>query len=179
MKKIIFIYLLLLLGMTNLQAQFEKSNYIIGGSTRLSADIFSMTAENLNLAIYPQFGIFINKYFVVGAKPYLAIELSTTGDGAEKSDKYYYGIIPFSRFYWGNSNYYKFFSQVEIGILGEKIKSSESINYDLNPYGSAGIGISYLINKCVGLEPILDINSVYGLGLKIGFQVYINRIKTE
>lgn len=173
MRKLIQTTFLLLFSFSSLYAQIEKSDFIVGGTAKLNADIFSISGDDFRLGLYPQLGVFLKDNFALGGKLHLTYKFTSETRGTEKDNEFYYGIIPFVRYYFNQKNNRRLFVEADLGLLGEITETAESWQYDFLPYGAAGFGISYRISNCIGLEPILVLNSLYGLAINAGFQIYL------
>ena len=156
-------------------AQTEKRNYLVGGTARMHADIFSISSHDFRFGLYPQFGVFVKDNFALGGKLSFLYENWINGSTDERQNEFYYGLEPFARYYFKKKNNRRFFLEGELGLLGEYAKHAETVteNYVM-PYGSVNFGLSYMVSESVGLEPMVVLSS-FGLGLNVGFQVYIDR----
>ena len=126
--------------------------------------------------MYPQFGVFVKDNFALGGKLSFLYENSINGSTDERQNEFYYGLVPFARYYFNHNGNRRLFVEAELGVLGEYAKHAETVteNYVM-PYGSVNFGLSYMVSESVGLEPMVVVNSLYGMGLNVGFQVYIDR----
>ncbi|EHO12344.1 porin family protein [Myroides odoratimimus] len=192
MKKVIFITMLVLFSITNLNAQIKvdvpklsekvgktpikKDNWIVGGA--LGSTGYSFEEESFNINITPRAGYFISDGIAVG------LELGTGLQTVKGGDNFWnYKVMPFVRYYFpeGASETGRFFGQGAIGVSGSDIggKSDTSFAFNVNA------GYSHFVSRNVALEAIFGYNysksnqssasTHNGLGISFGFQIFLGK----
>jgi hypothetical protein len=168
MKKLIAVALLIFI-ITNVNAQTEKQDWMVGGSIRLNT-----SKNNTEVAFEPTAGIFVINNLAVGAN--LLIDYSKTGNTKVTN----FGMGPFARYYFTEANVRPMFHG-SITYLGNKVKvpGNSSSNTGVNFFIGGGMAIF------LGDQASLDILAGYdftkykdfhgsgGFSLTIGFQVYL------
>ena len=197
----IFFYM----GTNALEAQnFERGDIMFGtdlGSGLVNSQTDGLFGLNVglndgagfNVGISPKLGFFLNENFLVGAAINLGFSKSSEDDEGESIETFGYGLQGFVRYYItandvgadGLSPRSIFFFENNLGMSGL------SINDGPSTIGFAfgfGPGLAYFITENVALEATLKYNGLLGkrtddfqnsIGLNIGFQIVLDRAKTE
>jgi len=179
MKKIITIcsIALLLLG-TNVKAQLQQGNFLVGGDIanfRLGLNKGGLFDINLS----PKLAFFVQNNFALGA--YVNFELITSKGGGTNID---YGVGALARYYLSNANIdvlgrSRLFFEGTVGINGTNPSSGDNTN----GLGlSIGPGLAHFITSNVAIEGLVKYQGIVGFGsrttsselvLGIGLQVYL------
>lgn len=170
MKKLFFSNLLVfVLVSVSLFGQTEKGSVLLGGSANLTTELKNNSGFHIN--INPKAGLFLAKNFAFGTS--LPSGFSTNN----YSNRYYLGVSPFARYYFGQKKA-KPFLEGEFGYYYTHIYDKATIEKSKysygRTYGSFGLGLAYFINEHIGLETLLNYSSQYrGVNLNLGFQIYL------
>lgn len=135
-------------------AQVEKGRYTIGGNVDISGTRTG-DARTFNMAIAPEFGVFVVKGFAVGArysfgvsgsrvfnaqkKEYVITTTYTTNIGPRL--KYYYGKKQLKGFIMGHGGY-SVFTRVRKG----DIQNRNGVTF------GAALGMAYFLNSHIAIE---------------------------
>ena len=167
----------LLAGITTVNAQLYKGDWMVGGQLALS------TGKNLtNINVAPSAGLFIIDRLAVGAK----VEFDYT---KVKDDKLTTtNIGPFARYY---------FSKKDVRVASEKTNTQGFFKSSIRPFAEASVGftnskqdgeasvsatdffigpgLSYFFSQQVTLDALIGYHSAGsgGVGFKVGFQVFL------
>lgn len=154
----------------------QQGNWIVGGS--LGSTGFNFSTETFNLTLEPSAGYFITERIALGAQAILGL---TAYDGGTNFN---YGLAPFIRYYFpeGASPTGRWFGEGKIGFAGSDYEGSVADEPISLLVGVRG-GYAHFIARNVALEASLgytyskaDINassSTSGLGISLGFQIYL------
>jgi hypothetical protein len=162
MKKLLLITLIAFVTTSDLRAQTEKGNVMVGGEVLLLAQ-----SGNTTFSASPNIGYFFLNDFAGGAELNLI-----TGGGYTN-----WGIGPYLRGYFAGNPTGKLFAQLGLALTGSSYGSGTS-------QSSAGLsgrlGYAAFLNKHVALEfagRILtggkNVKAIYGLGA--GFQIHLGK----
>lgn len=154
----------------------HRGNWMVGGS--LGSTGFNFSSETYQLSLEPSAGYFISDRIALGAQAIIGL---TAYDGGTNFN---YGLAPFARYYFpeGASPSGRWFGEAKVGFAGSSYEGSmedEPISVLLGIRG----GYSHFIARNVALETSLgytyskaDVNassSTSGLGITLGFQIYL------
>lgn len=154
----------------------QQGNWMVGGS--LGSTGFNFSTETYNLTLEPSAGYFITERIALGAQAIVGL---TAYDGGSAFN---YGLTPFVRYYFpeGASPTGRWFGEAKVGFAGSDYEDNiedEPISVLLGIRG----GYSHFVARNVALEASLgytyskaDINassSTSGLGITLGFQIYL------
>jgi len=163
MKNVFFSLVILLSFLnTELIAQTEKGNWLLGGSGSFNRNKYSS-----QLQLNPKVGYFIVKNLAVG------LDLSYFRLQSVFKDKAYemIGVGTFLRYYFLGNERGKFFTEASYSV-SKYISENTWTNYY-----NAGLGYSYFINKNVALEIGANIgqgkNTPLQFGFNFGFQIHL------
>lgn len=170
MIKAVATFLFSLYFISNADAQTGKGDWLIGGILELNTAKNSSTFE-----FSPNAGYFIIDNLAIGAK--LIYSYDKLGDLKINS----FGVGPFVRYYFTESNIKPFFAG-DFDFQNQKISTGfgssteNAFNYFL------GGGAAIFINENVAVEGLIGYRHTKvkeeegngGLNLRVGFQVYIN-----
>lgn len=150
----------------------QAGNWIVGGS--LGSLGYNFSSESFNVSLNPRLGFFVMDNIAVGVGAVVGLSTLKNSDNI-----WSYGVVPFARYYFpeGASVTGRFFGEVEAGISGSTGTSDASF------LGGVKAGYAHFITNSVALEGTLgytyskaNINSgsaVTGLGIGLGFQIYL------
>ncbi|QNL51495.1 hypothetical protein H8S90_07950 [Olivibacter sp. SDN3] len=153
-------------------APIQRGNWMVGGS--IGSLGYNFSSETFNINIEPRASYFVSDGIAIGL---------TLGGGLatrkEADNIWNYKLAPHVRYFFpeGSSSTGRFFGEGEVGIGGSTATSDVAF--------LAGIkaGYAHFITRSVALEAALgytyskaDIsssNSISGLGVSLGFQIYL------
>lgn len=150
----------------------QAGNWIVGGG--LGSLGYNFTSESFNVSLNPRAGFFVVENIAVGVGAVLGLTTMKNSDNI-----WSYGVAPFARYYFpeGASATGRFFGEVEAGISGSTGTSDASF------LGGIKAGYAHFVTNSVALEGTLgytyskaNINTgsaVTGLGIGLGFQIYL------
>lgn len=176
MKKI-FLCVLILVGVSTVNAQINKGNVMMGGDLAgLNISFNNQTSFKLT----PKAAWFIKDGLAVGAYGQFGFTHVNGDDGSN----YTYGIGPLARYFVTDGipafKKAKFFVEANAGFQGVNSTVNHSTTNGLG-FG-VGPGVSYFITPNIGLEAIVKYDGIVGFGsntytnglsLGIGFQIYL------
>jgi opacity protein-like surface antigen len=171
MKKLT-VFTFFLMAFTYVTAQTDKGDWIVGGTLSLN------TAENnTSIAVSPNAGFFILDNFLLGGK--LSYEYGALGD--IKISTISGG--PFTRYYFHGTKA-RPFGEVDLDFESTTLKTSIESKTESAIGFFIGGGVALFINDNVALETIMGYKNTKvenqqgkgGFNMRIGFQVYINRL---
>lgn len=153
----------------------QQGNWIVGGSVGSLG--YSFEGETFNINVMPSAGYFVSDGIAIGLTAGAGLQ-TVKGDG---DNVWNYKVAPFVRYYFpeGASSTGRFFGQGDIGISGASAGSysDTSFAYGLNA------GYAHFITRSVALEVMAGYNysksdiatakAQTGLGVSVGFQIYI------
>jgi len=154
-------------------APIRQGNWMIGGSVGSLG--YSFEGESFNIQLNPRAGYFISDGIAIGAQA----NLGFTSGKDDNPNNWGYGISPFVRYYFpgGASATGRFFGQGDVGIGGSSAGDDVSLNLGAN------VGYAHFITQTVALEVMAGYNyskaninasgTQNGLGLSVGFQIYL------
>ena len=153
-------FFLTILAYQEIGAQTEKSTWLLGGAAYFE----SRDNENL-ININPNIGYFFINNFAGGLNAGFA---SFSGSS-------YYQLGPFARYYIGNSERGKFFTQASF--------SYNKITGDFNSQSASGYGLkagyAAFLNTSIALELAAGYNKIEdntgSFGINIGFQIHFKK----
>lgn len=174
MRKIVLI-LVLVCCISAVHAQTERGDWMVGGGLELN------TSTNKTVFVFnPNIAWFIVKDFALGAQ--FSFSYLSLGDNRINT----YGAGPFLRYYIPTKNVRPFIHG-DIDFQTNKIKNA-TITTTENAFSFfiAG-GAAFFINENLAFETKIGYrytdlkghDGAGGLGLSLGFQVYINRRQAE
>jgi hypothetical protein len=189
MKKIIIISVCIaLFGVsTEVSAQTQKGNMMIGSQLVNIGGTFQNHSNEFNLGITPSVAYFIRDNLGIGGMLNLGMDALK-----DAPTTFTYGIGPWARYYFTPSSnlefskYVAFFIDGFVGIQGVTHNKGGGSTNGLGI--KAGPGISYFITPNVALDGLLDYNVVIGfgnattvnkIGINLGFQVFLPAKKLE
>lgn len=155
-------------GATPIQA----GNWIVGGS--IGSLGYNFSSESFNLNLNPKMGYFVMDNIAVGLGAIVGLSTMKNND-----DVWSYGVVPFARYYFpeGASVTGRFFGEVEAGISGSTGASDASF------LGGVKAGYAHFVTNSVAIEGTLGYtyskanissgSAVTGLGIGLGFQIYL------
>lgn len=141
-------------------AQTEKGKIILGGSVGFnSAKVHDASKSDVSFNIMPSAGYFINDNFALGAG--IGYKYNKEVSASVRNGSFV--VAPFTRYYIGLADHFKFFGQLSIplafgtekaidsnGDTGAKISSTTSIDINVAPgfafYPSKRIAIEFSLN---------------------------------
>jgi opacity protein-like surface antigen len=152
------------------EAQTEKGDWLIGGLLELNT-----AKNNSTFEFSPNAGYFFIDNLAIGAK--LIFSYDKLGDLKVNS----FGVGPFVRYYFGETNIKPFFAG-DFDFQNQKITTSLGSNTENAFNYFLGGGAAFFINENVAVDVILGYRHTKvkeeegngGLNLRVGFQVYIN-----
>lgn len=157
-------------------SSIAAGNWMMGGS--IGSTGFNFSTNTFSLNVNPQAAYFVDNNIAVGASVILGL---SAYDGGHTFN---YGIAPLVRYYFpeGATPSSRWFGEATAGISGSSYKGSAKDQPVSFLWGVKG-GYSHFVASHVALEATLgytytkaDINSstgVSGLGLGLGFQIYL------
>lgn len=157
MRKIFFVLILLIAGITGVNAQTEKGTFLLGGGLS-----FQASGGSSVFTANPNFGIFVANNIAAGAQFTLL-----TADGYSA-----WALGPFARAYFAGSEKGKFFGQGSINIGGAD-------DSDVQLGAGLGAGYAIFLNKSIALEMGVNYSKtgeaegIFGLG--VGFQIHFRK----
>lgn len=170
-------------------AQVEKGRYTIGGNVDISGTRTG-DARTFNMAIAPEFGVFVVKGFAVGArysfgvngsrvyntqkKEYVITTAYTTNIGPRL--KYYYGKKQLKGFVLAHGGY-SVFTRVRKG----SIENRNGVTF------GAALGMAYFLNNHIAIETsgyfntsaYEDIFPTTRVGISVGIFAFLDNKKKE
>ncbi|QCR24920.1 outer membrane beta-barrel protein [Pontibacter sp. SGAir0037] len=154
----------------------QQGNWMVGGQV---GDIgFNFKSDNFRINIQPRAGYFISDNAAIGTEAQLGLQIY---DGGEI---FSYGLTPFVRYYFpeGAAPTHRWFGEALVGFAGSSLKDSEDDAIFSSVLGIRA-GYAHFVADNVALEATLgysrtnaDIsvgNSVSGLAVGLGFQIYL------
>ena len=195
-----FLTALLLSYSIALFSQIEKGTLMLGGSAGFSTSSSEFALDGGNreytsrsISFSPNVGMFVADRFAIGLTlPIHASQTKGSSSGYEGSNTNL-GIGPSFRYYFPLADDWALFPELayvyqssktkitaldqNTGMLYEETYKAKSSNINL------GVGLSYFLNKSIGLEGILDYNIYTSegtntsgtLAFAVGFQIYFAR----
>jgi hypothetical protein len=170
MKKILTAMTLFFV-LTNVHAQTNKGDIMIGGDVRINT-----TKSNQEFTVQPTAGYFFAKSFVAGSE----LKTSFTKFGDQKTTSF--GAGPFARYYFNlkNSSFKPLvhssftFETATTRVLNSKFRSTVTSLF-------IGGGGAYFLNENVALEVIAgynrskyeNVDSEGGFAFRLGFQIHL------
>ena len=171
MKKIVLSLLAITVMAAVVNAQTDKSDWMVGGNMTINT-----TKGNSEFTLLPAAGYFFANNFVAGAK---------FNVGFSKKDETKYtslGIGPFARYYFNiKDSEFKPFVEADWSISNETSKYlGVKDSYTVTNFFIGG-GLAYFINSNVALEALAGYNRskietldpTNGFAFRIGFQVHL------
>jgi hypothetical protein len=155
-------------GITPIQA----GNWIVGGN--IGSLGYNFSTESFNANINPRVGFFILDNIAVGVGAVVGLTTLENEDNI-----WSYGLVPFARYYFpeGASPTGRFFGELEAGVSGSTGTSDASF------LGGVRAGYAHFITNSVAIEGtfgytfskanISSGSTVTGLGIGLGFQIYL------
>lgn len=152
----------------------QQGNWIVGGS--IGSVGYSFEGETFNVNIMPQAGYFISDGVALGLTAGGGLQTVKRGDNV-----WSYKVAPFVRYYFpeGASSTGRFFGQGDIGISGASAGSESDTSFAFG----VNAGYAHFITHNVALEAMVGYNysksdvanakAQTGLGLSVGFQIYL------
>jgi len=172
MKKIIMSLMAVTVMYTAINAQTEKSDWMVGGNMTINT-----TRGNSEFTFQPSAGYFFANNFVAGAQLTLSF--------AKQEDTKYstFSVGPFARYYINikDSDFKPFFhADFNVGSTGVKVPSFDKTTTTTTSF-FIGAGGAYFINRNVALEALAGYNRIKietydptnGFLFRIGFQVHL------
>lgn len=194
--KILSIGLLFLSVVFTVNAQTEKGNLLIGGSTKLNFTHINVKLKSdfaktdggkvTDLELSPQIGFFIANGVAIGAE--VPISYNRKKDDKSKETTTSISFTPFVRYYFGSKNI-KPYLHGAVGL--GRMKRKDSLNeFPMNLFMyELGGGLAFFLNEKVSLDigigyasvrakPTKDNDHNYrsisrGVGLEMGFVVFL------
>jgi hypothetical protein len=187
--------LIALCAVASAYGQYEKGNFLVGGSigmefttSKIKFDGNSTTDyKDTDFSVDPMAAIFVINNLAVGGA------LGFSSSTYKEDDDYKYvsteiTIEPMARYYLPQNIFFQ-----ARGILGSSTdKEDDAGTIDKDKYGvtgfSLGVGYAYFLGENVAVEPLVgyeskgykhkdtDVKYVYGgMFLSIGFQIYLRK----
>lgn len=171
MKKILLAGMLLAASFAH--AQTEEKSVLVGGGFSLQTG-----SGNSQFTLNPTVGYFVADNFLVGG----TLAFNTQKLGTVKTTEF--GIGPFARYYFGNTNT-KPFLVGEFDFLSSKTKQTSTSN-EIKNNGTRfliGLGFAAFVNETVAVEGVSgysfskfkNVDGNGGFNLRLGFGIYFNR----
>lgn len=173
---------------SNMFAQLEKRNWLIGGNAGFSSNSYQgngiSTYRQSNLEISPTVGLFVADNFAVGLRPSYT-HVSTTLGSTPNTSVNIYGIGPFARYYFlEKANRTNIFAEVSYKFASENVINNPSTI--TNGFGILAGPVVFL-NPNVGMEFTVGYKrtmyngsdaTANGFQVGVGLQVYLERTKS-
>lgn len=152
----------------------KQGNWIVGGSVGSLG--YSFEGETFNINVMPSAGYFISDGVAIGLTAGGGLQTVKDGDNV-----WNYKVAPFARYYFpeGASSTGRFFGQGDVGITGSSAGSSSDTSFAFG----INAGYAHFITRSVALEAMAGYNysksdvanakAQTGLGVSVGFQIYI------
>jgi hypothetical protein len=198
MKKLLTIFIILLVYSFNGYSQIEKNTIQIGASALPIYDIFKIAPKNsiAGFGVTTNIGFFPIKNLSVGVSPYYAqvlngYDYSTYYSTIRKEEHLkFYGLNMYIRYYIFSIKKFSFYASLQAGFgnLSKKVFNAENqqlVSTDNSSVfiSSLGVGVNYFLKEKIALElnvPYLDVHnfSLTGINFKtiaptIGVQFFL------
>lgn len=150
----------------------QAGNWIVGGN--LGSLGYNFSTESFNVDINPRIGFFVLDNIAIGVGAVIGLTTFENQDNL-----WSYGLVPFARYYFpeGASATGRFFGEVEAGVSGSTGASEASF------LGGVRAGYAHFVTNSVAIEGtvgytfsqanITSGSTVTGLGIGLGFQIYL------
>lgn len=195
MKKLFFVFFLLASFEPSF-AQFTKGSFVVGGSTKLSADFSTSKyksggttttlGKSTSFTLYPQVGYFVMDNLALGGGVEISASSYKADGSSDKSSVKSFAVTPLARYYFDH-----FYVQGTVGFGSTKIKNrfgNSTSDSKTNLFSwSLMTGYAFLINDVVSFEPQIGYSSLSrkdssdtkiinsGITIGIGLYAYIRK----
>lgn len=149
----------------------QEGNWMVGGG--IGSLGYDFDSEVFNIALEPSAGYFVSDGVALGLKLIANYQTIKEGD-----NPFSYGLLPFARYYFpeGATATNRWFAEAKAGIAGSR--GGDDVNFGFG----AGLGYTHFVTPTVALEALAGYNDLSGasasgtqggLGLMVGFQIYL------
>ncbi len=187
MKKVLlFVVLLNVVGIFQLNAQLQKGSVLIGGDLA-GFDLGLNEGATFTMSLTPKVAWFVRDNVALGG--YVDLGLSTAKGAGTSAN---YGVGGLGRYYFPKADVNiarstHFFVEANAGIQGVNTAGGNSTNGLGLGFGP---GLAYFVTNNIALETLLKYNGIIGFGssstssrlqLNLGFQIYLpgSKVKSE
>jgi hypothetical protein len=168
-KKIIALVGIITLSSSALFSQIEQGTFMIGGNAYFNYSFPSGVKASSDLNISPNAGFFIVDNMAIGA----SMMFNSFKGGSS------FSVAPFMRAYYKEN----FYGQLQVGFGRSSFEVAGTTTTTSGLNTELDLGYTIFLTDNIALDPALYYNfytngSEYGgsnLGMKIGFQLFLNR----
>ncbi|MFK7771375.1 MAG: outer membrane beta-barrel protein [Saprospiraceae bacterium] len=156
--------------------QTDEGNKLVGGTVSFGTQFVQNNDNLLFLNFNPNYGKFVNDHFAVGAGVNLFFQKLSNNNTTSLS------ILPFGRYYVGNSDVLQFYVEVQGGFIYQRNSNSGGTTNNNGFQVNAGPGVAFFLNENVSLDLLVNYNySRFDefivnkrLAFNLGFQIYLD-----
>ena len=173
MKKQILIFILLFATFFTF-GQTNHGDRLVGGTVSFGTQFVQNNNNLLFLNLNPNYGKFINDNIAVGAA--VGLNFQKQDDNSATS----ISLLPFARYYVGNSDVLQFYGEVKAGYLFQRVNNTFSAENNQGAQFNIGPGVAFFLSENVSFDFQVNYQFVRieearnrSLSFNFGFQVYL------
>ncbi|MEM7369879.1 MAG: outer membrane beta-barrel protein [Bacteroidota bacterium] len=162
---------------SQLWAQTDKGNVLIGGSFSIK-NTSSLGEGTFYLGLFPDVGYFVIDNLAVGA--YLPISTNRAPQYSTTN----IGLSPFARYYFYAMERARIFGEAELGIRSWTSSVRGDKESQTGRKAGLGLGLAYFLRSMIALETSLNLQRTSWsespteteFGLRVGLQIYLDSL---
>ncbi len=175
MKKQILLFVFLLSSLFS-YSQTNQGDKLVGGTVSFGTQFTPNNENQLFLNFNPNYGKFINDNIAVGAGVNLNYQKISNNSNLTSL-----GLLPFVRYYIGNSDVLQFYGEVKGGFLYQRNNNPGGATNNNGFQINVGPGVAFFLSENVSFDFIVNYGYVRlnefiidkRLSFNFGFQVYL------
>ncbi len=173
MKKQILLFILLFSTFLTF-GQTNEGDKLVGGTISFGTQFVQDNNNLLFLNFNPNYGKFIADNIAVGAG--VGLNFQKQNDNSATS----FSLLPFARYYVGDSDVLQFYGEVKGGYLFQRINNSFTTENNSGVQFDIGPGVAFFLSENVSFDFLVGYEWVRveearnrSLSFNFGFQVYL------
>ena len=172
MKKLLFGILFLCIAQFSF-AQTSSGTRLVGIDGNIGLNFIENNDDQIFLSLNPSYGVFIQDNLAIGGT--LGLEYQKLGSSSSTA----LSLLPFGRYYFGETGSYQFFAEAALGLYLQGQKNNFGSDNETALRFQLGPGVAFFLSENVSLDLQLLYDRIGGnfdfgrMGLFFGFQVYL------
>ena len=173
MKKLLFGILFLCIVQLSF-AQTSKGTKLLGIDGNMGLNFIDNNDDQFFLSLNPSYGVFVEDKFAIGGE--LGLEYQKLGASSSTA----FSLLPFGRYYFGETGSYQFFAEAAIGLYLQGQQNNFGSDNETALRFQVGPGAAFFLSDKVSIDLQLSYDRIGGnfdfsrMVLFFGFQVYLN-----
>lgn len=156
--------------------QTTEGNKLVGGTASFGTQFVQNNDNLLFLDLSPIYGKFVTDHLATGAGINLNFQKQSNNNITSLS------ILPFGRYYIGNSDVLQFYLEVKGGFIYQRVSNNGGTSNNNGFQLNVGPGVAFFLNENVSLDFLVNYRYIRfdefaidkRLTFNFGFQIYLD-----